>query len=185
MNDIKEPEFSYSINLSELGKSEKHVKLEADEGQCKALAKRFSISSLGGFRAEMTLKDDGYSKGVALKGHFSALIGNEDQEGCFEELFEDLNIRFLPEERITPELEEENMMTLDSEDLEPLPEGPLDLGELVSQYLALSLDPFLLDDISAEEIEKLSGVTLNEPPIKKENPFAVLTDLKSTDLKKS
>ena len=81
-------------------------------------------------------------------------------------------------------MEEENLMTLDSEDLEPMPEDSFDLGELMAQYLGLSVDPYLNDDFIFSKEDLGPNVSLNEPDLTKPNPFAVLSGLRDKLQKK-
>lgn len=183
MNDAQKPEFSYFVNIDDIGKSEKHHKLEATQEQCDALVKRFALGGLADFKAHLIIKDAGRGQGITLMGQLFAVAfqkpasaaGGEAMKMVIEDT---INIRFLPEARITPALEEENLMTLDSEDLEILPEDKIDLGELMSQYLALSIDPLLYEELASETTDLGEGISFNEPESLRPNPFAVLSGLK-------
>lgn len=181
MSKVVEPEFSYSVNIKDVSSSGKHFKLTATQEECDGLAKRFELESLKDLHASLEMKDEGKNHGITLIGKLSAVaqqgVGiNADVHEVFVD--ETINIRFLPEDKITPELEEENLMTLDSEDLEPLPEENIDLGELMSQYIGLSVDPHFGDDFILSKEDIGHGVSFNEPALEKPNPFAVLSGLK-------
>lgn len=181
MSKIVQPEFSYFVNIKDISSSGKHFKLTATQEECDGLVKRFELESLRDFHASLEIKDEGKSKGITLIGKLTAVaqqsvgIGSEVHEVFIDET---INIRFLPEDKITPELEEENLMTLDSEDLEPLTEDSIDLGELMSQYLGLAVDPYFGDDYILSKEDVGQGVSFNEPALEKPNPFAVLSGLK-------
>ncbi len=181
MSDTIQPEFSYIVKVKDVSTKGKLCKLVATQEQCDALAKRFDLEGLKDFQANLEIKDAGKDQGVTLIGKLFATayrrMGLSDDTS--EVIVDDtINIRFLPESRITPELDEENMMTLDSEDLEPMPQDSFDLGELMAQYLALSVDPYLSDDMlfCAENLGQ--GVSINEPELARINPFEVLSSLK-------
>lgn len=181
MSKIVNPEFSYFINIKDVSSRGKHFKLAATQEECDELAKRFELVSLKDLHAILEMKDEGKNHGITLLGKFSAVA--EKSVGIsadVHEVFVDeaVNIRFLSEDRITPELEEENLMTLDSEDLEPLPEDTIDLGELIAQYLGLSVDPFFSDEYIMPQGDIGQGVSFNEPALEKPNPFAILSGLK-------
>lgn len=181
MNEAKNPEFSYFVNVNDVPAREKKFKLEASSEECDALSKRFDLVSIRDFHAHLVMKNEGRSRGITMVGKLNAVVIQvigQQSEGQEHVVDDTINIRFLPEERITPELDEENLMTLDSEDLEPMPEDRFDLGELMAQYLALSVDPYLSDDFRLSQAEPMPGVSFNEPELKKPNPFAVLSDLK-------
>jgi len=181
MNDQIEPEFSYIANIKDASSKGKHYKLRAEQEQCDALAKRFGLVSLTDFHIMLEMKDEGKGKGITLRGKLFAVahqVSGSSEDGLKVIVDDIINIRFLNESKITPELEEENMMTLDSEDLEVLPEDVFDLGELMSQYLGLSVDPFLSDGFILSQDDLGEGVSLNEPELSKPNPFAVLSQLR-------
>lgn len=181
MSKIVKPEFSYFVNIKDVSSKGKHFKLAATQEECGGLAKRFELESLSELHASLEMKDEGKSNGITLIGKLSAVAQQSVGIGAdIHEVFVDetINVRFLPEEKITPELEEENLMTLDSEDLEPMPEETIDIGELMSQYLGLSVDPYFADDYSLSPEDISQGVSFNEPALEKPNPFAVLSSLK-------
>lgn len=181
MSKIINPEFSYFINMKEISTRGKHFKLEASQEECEGLAKRFDLEGLKDFHASLEMKDEGKAHGLTLIGKLFAVA--QKKIGLSVDLREvvvdeSINIRFLPADIITPELDEENLMTLDSEDLEPMPEDNFDLGELMAQYLGLAVDSYLLDDFIVSNESLGAGVSLNEPALEKPNPFAVLSSLK-------
>ena len=181
MSEKPNSEFSYFVNIDDVSSKEKHHKLEASQVECDALATRFGLSGLEGLRAHLVMRDKGRNTGITLVGKLFAVAyqgGGQNTAAEKTVVDDDINIRFLPEDRITPEVEEENMMTLDSEDLEPMPDDRFDLGELMAQYVALSVDPYLSEDFIVSKEDLGPGVSLNEPELKKPNPFAVLSGLK-------
>lgn len=181
MSKLIETEFSYFVNIKDVSSKGKHFKLEANQKECDGLSKRFDLVGLEDFHANLEMKDEGKAQGITLIGKLFAVaqkkigLGADVRELVVDET---INIRFLPADMITPELDEENLMTLDSEDLEPIPEENFDLGELMAQYLGLSVDPYLLDDFIVSNESLGAGVSLNEPALEKPNPFAILSTLK-------
>jgi len=175
-------EFSREINFHDLSSKEKRIAIMAEAGERKALEGRIGIPSLTKLEATVMLLNEGRSKGVSMIGKLSA----EGDQACIASLKpvaftmqENLNIRFLAEDLITPELEEENLYTPESEDLEPYPaEGLLDLGELVTQYFALFLDPYPRAEGAELSTEQMKDISINEPLIEKPNPFAELAKLR-------
>jgi hypothetical protein len=90
---------------------------------------------------------------------------------------------FVPPEDLKPlPLDEAGDVDMDAidpdEELEePLPEGPLDLGELVAQEFAVALDPYPRAPGAAFTPtwgEDPAGVAAGEPPEGKIRPFADL-----------
>lgn len=175
-------EFSYDINFYELSAREKHVKLSATPEELAALAARMGFISLKNLQAELILKNLGKTKGVIVKGSLKA----KGSQACIISLEpvpfdvkEELAFKFLPEGSITPEMEEENIYTLNSEDLEEIPQdGIVDLGELMAQYMVLSIDPYPRAKGAMLEADPKKGLMVNEPEEKKPNPFAKLAVLR-------
>jgi len=176
-------EFSREINLQDLSSKEKRIAIMAEAGERKALEARIGIPSLTKLEATVMLLNEGRSKGVSMVGKIIA----EGDQACIASLKpvpfvmeENLNIRFLAEDLITPELEEENLYTLESEDIEPYPaEGLLDIGELITQYFALSLDLYPRAEGAELSTEQLKDISVNEPLMEKPNPFAELAKLRN------
>ena len=68
---------------------------------------------------------------------------------------------------------EERPMLEEHEDPEPIVDGRINLGELVTQYLSLAIEPYP----RSEEAKKILEENNNSMPAR-ENPFAALKTLK-------
>ena len=163
------PEFSRPIDRRNL--TDRPVEVEADEGERKALARRFGVISIGRLHATLTLVADG--EAVDAKGTLSAAIvqscavSGDDLPVSIEE---PLSFRFVLE---TPIEAEE--IELDDSDLDEIPyQGTtFDLGEAVAQSLALTIDPYATGP-EADRVRKEKGLTDEEAS----GPFAALAALK-------
>lgn len=166
-----EPEFSRPFAVDRLGKTAVTETLLAGPAECAALAKRMGIVELAQLSAVVTLERT-LAGLVHVSGRFEADVVQtcvlslvdfpSHVEDSFAVDFGDAPAEFGDEIDLDP----------DYEPPEPIEAGLIDLGELVSQYLALSLDPHprapgaALDPTwSAEAPEEMS-------------PFAVLKNLK-------
>jgi uncharacterized metal-binding protein YceD (DUF177 family) len=149
------------------------LRLEANEAERAALAKRFGIVSIGRLEAEVTLEPG--KKGVAATGTLDAEIVQScavSAEDVPVTIHEPLSLRFVPE-RAPARPDEE--VELDAEELDEIAftGNRFDLGEAVAQSLALAIDPFL-EGPGAEAFRRESGFFGEE----RQNPFAALDKLK-------
>lgn len=171
------PEFSRPVDIDRVGNAEVVQDIAATAEECAALARRFNILAIDRLEARIRLRR---ARGGSVL-RLSASIRADAVQACVVTL-----------EPVPGHVETE-FTTLygdggtggegididpDSEtSLEPWPEGPLDIGEVVAQEFALALEPY----------PRAPGVVLDaswsppEPPVdspEKVNPFAVLGRLK-------
>lgn len=165
------PEFSRTVHL-------KHVdarphRLEANEAERAALAKRFALVSIARLEAGIELERSGDQVDArgTLETEFvqSCAVSGEDLPVTIRE---PLSLRFVPAEGATASEEE---IELESAELDEIPYtgGQFDLGEAVAQSLALAIDPYAIGP-NAEAARKDAGL-LDEDDA---GPFAALKALK-------
>ena len=165
------PEFSRIIDTRSIGNDP--VRLEANEAERGALAKRFGIVAIDRLTAEVTLEPT--KAAILVAGSFAAAmvqscaISGEDLPVAVSE---PLSLRFVSERALGRPDEE---LELDADDLDEIEFSgtQFDLGEAVAQSLALAIDPFL-ESPGADEFRRTSGL-FGEPAA---NPFAALAKLK-------
>lgn len=171
-------EFGRLINLTAVGKGPFAQSFEASEGERAALATRFGISELtsfsGHFRAEA--EDDG---GVALEGEFCASLIQPCRfslEPVAEEVRDSFRVRFLPD---LPN-DELAWDSVDEGDLERLEGESIDAGEIVAQYLGMSINPYpQKPGVSAGDIGPADRQIISEEEARKaSSPFASLKKIK-------
>lgn len=172
--EVPEPEFSHKVPLSEIGGKAVVYHLDADRDQLLALAKRFELSSLESLKATATLSAE--DNGIFARGQISAALS----QACVvsgapvpANIAESFAIRFVTEQAYDPDVEIE----LATEDCDILfHDGrAIDLGEVVAQTLALSIDPFPRST-AAEDVLKEAGVK-GEQDV---GPFAALAALRKS-----
>lgn len=177
-----QPEFSHVVEIDQVGPEGLALRLEADAEARAALAKRFRIPAVLSLVAELTLIPE------AAPGHFrlQGSLDAEVEQTCvvsLEPLRQQVRERFerrfapgAPEPKAGSGTDEDDAEWLDpdSDDPpEPIPDGRLDLGQIVAEELALGLDPY----------PRRPGATLPEgyalPADEgKVSPFAALAKLK-------
>ena len=138
------PEFSRPVAIDEIGERELVRDIEATVEERAALAKRFGLVSLGRLKASVHLKWVQGRKLLQLTGTFEADVEQScvvTLEPVQERIAETLDILF--ERPAKPaDLDERAVEVTSVEDAEPLPETELDIGEVVAEELALSLNPY-------------------------------------------
>jgi uncharacterized metal-binding protein YceD (DUF177 family) len=165
------PEFSRVVHLRHV--DARPHRLEANEAERAALAKRFGLVSIGRLEAEVELARNG--EAVDADGTLAAdivqscAVSGEDLPVAIRE---PLAFRFVPDE---PAATNEEEIELESSELDEIPYsgGAFDLGEAVAQSLALAIDPYAIGP-NAEAARKEAGL-LDENDA---GPFAALKGLR-------
>jgi uncharacterized metal-binding protein YceD (DUF177 family) len=149
--------------------------IEATEEECAALAKRFDLRELSGFKATINIRRVNGNTAIRIDGVFEAdtvqacVVSLRDVHGRVEGKFE----TYFTEEVSTPEQEID--IAFDEADNAPemVHDGMIDLGEVAAQYLALDLEPYpRAPGVSLAAQLAVAGIE------EKPNPFHVLRDLK-------
>lgn len=158
-------EFSRPIELARIPKLGSHEKLEATPTECKALAKRLKLPAIHGLKAELKTKP-WRGGGLKITGELRADL---DQELVVS--LEDFRstVVFAVERYFLnvpggPDLESD-------EDIDPIINGVVDIGEVVAETLALELDPYPRK--AGEVFEFVAPLEVEKEP-EKPNPFNVL-----------
>ena len=163
--DSDAPEFSRPLEVARVPKLGSHEKIAADEGECKALAKRLMVPLIHACSAHLQTKP---WRGGGLKVSGEITIDLTQESVISLEEFR-VTERF-PVERYflsghVPDAHEEEL------EIDPIEHGVIDLGELVAETIALELDPY-----PRKPGEVFEAVIMDTEPEeeKKPNPFNVL-----------
>lgn len=165
-------EFSRPVRLDTIGAQPRALRIEADEAERQALARRFGLSSLERLEAELNVHSAG--EDVVAQGRMQA----ELVQACVAtgapvpaRIEEPFTLRFRPEgspeESAEVELEADELDTLFFEG------GAVDVGEAVAQTLALALDPYPRAGNAAEALRAAGVKDEGEA-----GPFGALAGLK-------
>jgi uncharacterized metal-binding protein YceD (DUF177 family) len=164
-------EFTRMIDLRGIGDAP--LQLEASEGECAALAKRFGLVAVRRLAAEVRLLQDGAK--IDAEGRLTAdviqscAVSGEDLPVV---IVEPLHLRFVPAAAAGTTDEE---IELDAEELDEIgyAGSAFDLGEALAQSLALAIDPFAIGP-EADRVRQAAGLGDETA----QGPFAALAALK-------
>jgi hypothetical protein len=191
MTQIYQTEFSRLVTLESIGNNEKTIRIEATRIECEQLAHRLGLNSLHSLSASLCLLSRKGGRIINLKGSFQANV----IQTCVVTLEKLSNrvegsIDVIYDSKFKDSAENEENFNIDEnietrEVLEPLTEGSIDIGEAVSEQLALEIDIFprktgvSFVHFSTEDIENRSYKRSGGDEAKvKNSPFLVLADLK-------
>ena len=177
----KDPEFSRLFTVEEMHEGE--IKLNATREERAALSKRFDIESIENLEANAIISDGSNSidsNNITLNVSFNAIITQQ----CVATLAlirNEISSSFVLELGVMNNNNTDNKGLLEDFRHNEVDFANVDtdtsfnLGELVSQYLGLEIDPFPRSESKSDEISSyLHEASTGE----KNNPFSVLKDFK-------
>ncbi|MBO4520291.1 MAG: DUF177 domain-containing protein [Alphaproteobacteria bacterium] len=138
------PEFSYMVDVNRIPTSGLSLNLQANEEQKSALAKRFGLEEIRSLTAEMTFKRIN-KKRVRVDARFNAEVKQicvVTLEPFNQSVKDEFSVVFSQEDDVSLRLNEIDMDMNEDDDVEFLQSDKIDAGELIAEYLSLSLDPF-------------------------------------------
>ncbi|MDB5674282.1 MAG: hypothetical protein JWM65_1264 [Sphingomonas bacterium] len=134
------PEFSRIERADTIGEGERTVRIEANEGERAALAKRFELKSVDSLEAEFRLRRD--TAGIVAHGHVrgtvvQACVVTDDPIPVA--IDEPVALRF-----VVDDVAGDGEIELDEDALDTMlyDGAALDLGEAAAETMALALDPY-------------------------------------------
>lgn len=171
------PEFSRLIAAEGIAPDKtRHETISATAEECVHLAERLDLRSLTGLTAEMDIRRVSGGNAVRINGRFVAdvvqacVVSLQDVPDHIEASFE----TFFTTEQGKTSKEIEFVFNDDENTPEQIVNGMIDLGEIVTQYLSLELNPYPRAagaDLAIQLAEAGVGG--------KANPFQVLENLKN------
>jgi uncharacterized metal-binding protein YceD (DUF177 family) len=144
-------EFARPFALDALRDRPVHQRLAAEPAERASLAKRLGILGIDRLEAELKVQRVRAGRAVRVEGRITAALSQAcvvSLQPVAQSVDETFVTVFVPAEDMKPlPVDEEGAIDVDAMDPdeeleEPLPEGPLDLGELVAQEFAVALDPY-------------------------------------------
>ncbi len=186
--------WSFLIDQDEIGASQPyHRKLAATESECKAIAERLNIPAIQSLSADVTLnRVPGNRAVVHVEGMLKAGITQncvvtgapvkshveEEFEAWYADPSSFASLAKARHERTARGSDVEIPVLEEHDDPEPMTDGKIDLGDLVTQYLSLGIDPYPRVPGAAWGAGEKDATP--EPPSElRKNPFEVLKDWKA------
>lgn len=176
MNDES---FSKIVPISSIGRQGLKATFAANAEERKALAERFGISELLEFDGQYFLNRDADADDFLLEGTFRARLVQPcvlTLEPVEEDVAGEFRVLFLSDHDEDEELSAEAEQRFAEEDIEPLVGDSIDVGEVVAQYLAMSINPYprkpgaRVEDASTDRV----SVQSEEAALAERSPFAGL-----------
>ena len=179
------PEFSKLLAVTDVPPNGKVVRFEVGEGERAALATRFNLIALDKFKGTANVKP-WRRHGLVVEGTLEADV----VQACIATLEpidahvkSSFTLNFLPLEMIERDAakasDKEIIVDVQNEDPpEAIENGVIDLGEAMSEQLAIAIDPY---PKKPGAVFKPAEITSAEVTEIKPNPFAALEKLKRKD----
>jgi len=176
------PELSRIVRVEKLGLQEYTQDFQATERELKALAERFKVKSLDALSAQVSLQLLANGD-VLMTASFQARVTQTcvvTLDPVTSEISSNFTMTYTDKADAQGGHDEEEFVDLDDdiELSEAIIDGKIDIGEAVSEQLALEIDPF--PRVKGAKFDGYFTGTKaeNEQVAEKKNPFAVLSKLK-------
>ncbi len=181
-----EKEFSKIIPIDKVNVEPITYKLSASADACKAIADRLGIEEVESLEAEISLRKNVELKAIYVEGRVQAsvvqacILSGQPVPEAVDDTFESY---YVANSEILENIETQDPAFL-YEDIEVLEEPHVNVGELVTQYLSLFLNPYPKKQGAKAVEPKNKGVSLKteeeaaEEMRQERNPFKALGDLK-------
>lgn len=189
--EVKEMEWSYPVDEEKAGIEITELTLSPNDAEKDALCQRLGLLSLDNLEVRLHLSRTTGNMVVAVQGELKAELSQpcvvtlEPVHSVIEEQFEAwyadpdkaVSLAKARREKRSKKGSGEVPMMEESDDPEPVVNGKIDLGELATQYLSLSLNPYPHADgvVLPEEDQAV----LQDAAPERRNPFAALKDWKA------
>lgn len=178
------PEFSHPIEVDKIPGKGRHVKLAPNATELSLLMQRLGLLALDNVKAKVHVVPRAGGHKMRITGQFQADITQAcivNLSPVFEKIDEEFQLDFAPQKFIEHDVE----LSLEDDDAyEPIEDGVLDLGEIVSQQLSLAINPYPRSknaDLNAVRDDTSTKAGPKFDAEEKPNPFAVLKKLKEKD----
>ena len=172
-------ELSRAVRVDQVPNSGLDVDVVATPAECEALARRFGIVAVGALAAQVRLKPIRGGEVIRVNGRLTAdvvqscVVTLEPVPAHVDEEF-DMTFSTAAEEEAEEDLSEIDLSLEDEDPPDPIVGGIIDVGEVVSEHLALALDPFPRKPGASIPAAREPAAEDDGRP----NPFAVLAKLR-------
>ncbi|MEM6781406.1 MAG: hypothetical protein AAF569_06040 [Pseudomonadota bacterium] len=184
------PEWSYRIDADDINDKPQSFYLSADEQECKDIARRLNVDSIERLEATLNISREAAGQ-IYVEGSLKSkviqkcVVSMDPVEDWIEEEFDawfadkEQTVSFVEakKNRETKKGHAEVEITEEHEDPEPLHDGFIEAGELVTQYLSLAINPYPHAEGATHEYGD-DAIPSSEPSEARKNPFEALKNWK-------
>lgn len=190
MSDL-EPEWSYLFKAESAANRPVSLSISAGEEARKNLARRLQVISIEKLEAELTVMREQGTPLFRVRGNLAAsltqpcaitfeplsVVVRDEFESWYGNPGEVVSLVKARHDKVAKSANVEIEMLAEEDDPEPIVDGYMDLGELVSQYLSLAMDGYAHKDGA---LLPEGAAHAGPPSPERRNPFAALKDLKKS-----
>jgi uncharacterized metal-binding protein YceD (DUF177 family) len=140
--DVNQPEFSRTIVIEKIPTAGVEQQLVAKDDERKKLAERLGLVELPKLEAKVTVHPVRADQTITVTGTLKADVVQQcvvTLEPLTNQIEYDFKVLYAAPELLT---EGAGPSDMEEEDMEPILDGTIDLGELVAQNLGIALDPY-------------------------------------------
>lgn len=182
-------EWSYPVDVTKIGEDGLSMDIEAPKESFIPLSRRLGLDDIREIKASLQIERNSVTKILHLNGTFEADIDQicvvtgepvaekvkDSFESWYAEPSDAVSFAKAKRDRMNAKEREEQPMLEEFDDPEKIIDGKIDVGEVVTQFLSLSLNPYPKQPGArgnfGEPLEDAPEGTYN-------NPFAALKDWK-------
>lgn len=190
---IKDIPWSYPVRADDAGMNVERITISPDEAALGRLKDHFiNVDAVENLSADLVLKRVKGGLVIYIKGHFRADILQtcvkflepmkthleEDFEAWYADPDQAISFHKAVQKKELQRQQGEAPIIPEEDDPEPIENGIIDLGDVVTQFVSLSIDPYPLKEGNDEGVQNEVVVISEDSPIRK-NPFEALKDWKN------
>lgn len=172
---------NYCLPSNEIGAETIAVSIVATDKQRKELAERFGIIDIESLKSHVEISYSNSHKAYVVRGHVSSDVVQPcvvSLDPVHEKVDCDFEVLVVSEEQANTWDRDEKYLDETFPDYDTMMDDTVAVGEIVAQTVSIHLNPFPRGEGVVLRSDK-DFLSVNEGEIKRDNPFAKLTDLKS------
>ncbi|MCI5060082.1 MAG: DUF177 domain-containing protein [Alphaproteobacteria bacterium] len=187
---LMEQEWSHFFDVEELEKKPLKIQLQASPEECADLSKRFGVEEVKSASADLTVTRQG-GHIIYVSGTFESMIVqncvitlepvetalSDQVEGWFADKEATVSFAAAKRDRDVVQQKGEVEILDEKDDPEAIIDGQIDLGELVTQHISLTIPAYPRKE-GAEYEQGDAGLTVDENSPLRKNPFEALKSWK-------
>lgn len=189
--ELSDQEWSHFFDIADLKEGKTKVSIEASDEELQDMARRLGVVSIESASADLEMDKQQSGRTIYVTGKFNAKVTlkcvvsledfqvelSDSVEGWFADKETAVSFAAAKREKEISITRGEVEMMEESEDPEPIIQGVIDLGELVTQHISLAIPPYPRKDGAKYEFGD-DDVQIDEKSPLRKNPFEALKDWK-------